>query len=180
MRRHLVLKLLCVLGILCLASETHATMKALTTEKLTRASKVIVVGKVQDLESRWTEDGEKIITRAAVTVTRLIRGKMKSSQVLVEYEGGEVGEIGMKVSDVSPLKKNERVLLFLKPRGENADSRVFSIVGKAQGKYTIHEDGVARRRGFALAGKQIPMDNDIPLEELIRKIEAVADENFQN
>lgn len=180
MRGLLFMKLLCVILICCLASEAPAIMKALTTEKLTKASKMVILGEVEDLKSQWTENGEKIVTRATVVITRVIRGKSISKKLVVEYDGGEVGEIGLKVSDVYPLAKKEKVLLFLRPKEKNNDTRVFNIVGKAQGKYTIHENGVARKRGFAVAGERRSIDNDIPLEELIRKIEAVESENSQN
>ena len=179
MRGLLFLRLLCCIGICCFACEAAGIMEALTTEKLTRASKMVILGEVEDLKSQWSETGEKIITRATVTITRVIRGKSASKQLIVEYDGGEVGGIGLKVSDVSPLRKREQVLLFLRPKDADDGPDVFNIVGRAQGKYTIHENGVARKSGFVVAGERSEIDNNIPLEALIQKIRAVATENLK-
>jgi len=173
MRRVLFTMFLCFSLICCLAAESPAIMKALTTEKLTRTSKIIILGEVEDLKSQWTENGEKIVTRATVAITEVIRGNSTNKRLFVEYDGGEVGEIGLKVSDVSPLMKREKVLLFLEPMKNDRNIKIFNIVGKAQGKYTIDNNGIARKRGFAVVGEKRWIDSDISLEELIRRIRAV-------
>jgi hypothetical protein len=164
---------LVVVLVCCLCFEASAIMKALSTEKLTRTSQIIILGKVGSVKAQWSEDGKKIVTRAFVTITEVIRGKTTGRNVVVEYDGGEIDGIGLKVSDVSPLYSGERVLLFLRPGKKDENVVTFNVVGKAQGKYTVGRDGIARKKGFSLMGEKYLVDNHVPLDELIRKIRAV-------
>jgi hypothetical protein len=148
-------------------------MTGLSTEELTRSSEAIVVGEVEDVESHWNQDGTSIFTTASVVVEEVVRGVVIQQHVTVEYEGGEVGEIGLKVSDVAPLERGEKVLLFLQSGKSKRDGSVYNIVGKAQGKYLIGEDGIARKRGFALNSHKDVVESDTPLKRLIEKIRNV-------
>lgn len=160
-----------ILAILCLMSfELSAVMKGLSTEELTRASDIVIEGEVKDVKSHWSRNGKTIITRAIVINTTVIKGSAGQSQVIVEYDGGEIGDIGLKVSDVAPLKKNERVVLFLQSGESKRDGKVFNIVGKGQGKYTIGNDGIARKGGFSIIQGEELVDNNIPVDKLIDKI----------
>ena len=89
----------------------------------------------------------------------------------MEYGGGEIGNIGMKVSDQSavPLRKGERVLLFLKSGKSKKDGQAYNIVGKGQGKYSIDAKGIARKSGVAIMGSKENIDNNLLLDELIEK-----------
>ncbi len=93
--------------------------------------------------------------------------------ITVEYEGGEVGEMGLRVSDVAPLKTGEEVILFLKSGKSKIEGNVYNIVANAQGKYTIGEDGIARKYGFSVISGQDKIDYSIPADELINKIKEV-------
>jgi len=154
-------------------SQALALMVGLSTEELTRASQTVIMGEVEDVESQWSEDGSTIVTRATVVVSEAIKGKARDSRVTVEYKGGEVGEVGMRVSDTPSLKKGENVILFLKPDKETRTGLIRSIVGRAQGKYSIGNDGVARKTGFTVMERKDAIDNDIPVNELVDKIRAV-------
>jgi hypothetical protein len=148
-------------------------MTGLSTEELTRSSDAVVVGGVEDVESHWTQDGTSIFTTALVGVEEVVRGVVIQQMVTVEYEGGEIGEIGLKVSDVAPLERGERVLLFLKSGKSKRDGSVYNIVGKAQGKYLIGKDEIARKRGFALNSRKEMVESETPLRRLIEKIRNV-------
>jgi hypothetical protein len=152
---------------------SDAIMKGMSTEELTRASENVVVGEVEHAESQWSRDGKTIFTTSSVIVREVIRGEIKEQKLTVEYEGGEVGDIGLRVSDVAPLSKGEKVLLFLKSGKGKRDGTVQTIVGKGQGKYIIDESGIARKRGFSLAEGPERVENDIPLSVLIEKIKSV-------
>lgn len=154
--------------------QSAAIMKGFSTEELTRESDTVVSGDVEDAESFWSQDGKTIITRATVSVSGVIRGKSSAGNIIVEYEGGEIGDVGLRVSDVSPLIKGERVILFLKSVRSRKDSAaVYNMVGKGQGKYTIDEGGIARKGGFSLSGGEENVDSDIPLGVLLDRIKAV-------
>jgi hypothetical protein len=168
-----VLKTLTFLVIWLFASQAGAFMTGLSTEELTQSSEAVIVGNVEDIESRWNEDGTSIVTTASVVVEEVVRGQVVYQRVTVEYAGGEIGEVGLKVSDVSPLERGEKVLLFLKPVKGKKDGRAYSIVGKGQGKYTVGHDGIARKKGFSLNARREVVDNDTPVEKLIQKIRNV-------
>jgi len=150
-----------------------ALMIGLSTEDLTRASQTVIMGEVKDVKSQWNEDGSAIVTRATVVVSEAIKGKVRDSRVTVEYKGGEVGEVGMRVSDSPALRKGENVILFLKPDKETRVGLIRSIVGRAQGMYSIGNDGIARKMGFTVMDRKNAIDNDIPVSELVDKIRAV-------
>jgi len=151
-----------------LASSVQATMIGLSTEKLTRDSRLIVMGKVQEVRSHWDETGQKIESTARVQVERFLKGDPLARVLQVVYDGGEVGEIGMKVSDVSPLERGEEVILFLKQGAR--PGTVYRMVGKGQGKYRL-ENGIARKSGFSIVGDPQEIDNNIPVSDLIEKIQ---------
>jgi hypothetical protein len=155
---------------LSLSSPSFATMKGLSTEELTNDSDIVVQGEVQDSIARWSNDGKSIMTSADIVVDKVIKGKTVQATVRVEYEGGEIGDIGMKVSDQSSLAKGEKVLLFLKSGNSRLAGSAYHIVGKAQGKYVIDQNGIARKSGFSLAAGKEKVDNNIPVDELIQKI----------
>lgn len=178
----------CIIGCLmtcAVPAYSPAVMVGFSTKELKQDSDLIVVGQVEDTESFWSEDGTIIMTRASVVAEDTVMGTTPPERVWVEYEGGTIGEIGLKVSDISPLEKGERVLLFLregksrKPVTEEERSLlrkggpavpVYSIVGQAQGKYRIDQEGRAKRGGFAAEGDARETDNDLPLDDLIGRI----------
>jgi hypothetical protein len=153
--------------IISLAASSYAVMLGLSTEELTRGSEAVVEGDVQDMQSHWSEDGKTIYTSVTVVIREAIKGEASEQTIVVEHEGGEVGDIGLRVSDMAVFRKGQRVILFLKP---GRSGNVYNIVGKAQGKYDIDAQGIARKRGFTLMGGQEAVDNDIPVEALKAKI----------
>lgn len=169
--------------ILFLNSQADTFMIGLSTEELTRSSDSVISGTVRDTESFWSEDGKTILTNATVTVENLIKGSSPQNTIIVEHEGGEVGGVGLKVSDIAPLVKGEKVLLFLKsgPSRKFRDSRtsntgrekVHTLVGEAQGKYVIDSKGLAVKGGFSSAAGAEVIDNNLSLEELIRIIKGI-------
>ena len=50
---------------------------------------------------------------------------------------------------------------------------VYHIVGKAQGKYLIGKDGIARKRRHALSSRKDAVESEMPLQRLIEKIRNV-------
>lgn len=193
-----------IIGFICLftvvfslPSSAPAVMVGLSTEELTKGSEAVIIGQVEGVESFWSGDGSTIFTRATVVLENAVTGEVLKERLIVEYEGGEVGDMGLKISDTAPLKKGERVVLFLKSgkskkysednrqrvsdgNGENIrvektaeDYHVFNIVGLAQGKYTINKDGIAQKSGYSIAKDKGVIDNNIPLHELIDRIRGV-------
>ncbi len=163
-----------ILLTLCLfPTGLFAIMEGLSTERLTKSSNIVIEGDVKNVKAYWSNDRRSIFTRAVITGTYVIKGKENHKQVVVEHEGGEIGSIGFRVSDVSPLNTGERVILFLKTGKSKKEGNAFHIVGKGQGKYRIGNDGIARKSGFAIVSGQEFIDNNIPADTLIEKIRKV-------
>ncbi len=150
-----------------------AVMEGLSTEHLTRASDLVVLGDVESAAASWSADGTTIVTTATVVVAEVIKGQSASRKIEVEYPGGEVGDIGLKISDEPGMVTGEKVLLFLKRGTEPGANGKYHLVGKAQGKYSIGPDGVARKRGFSVVGDARQVDAEVPLDALVEKIWSV-------
>lgn len=175
-RDSLLVTVLLLVGVFFFISPAFAIMKALSTEELTKMSDRVVIGEVEDVEAQWSKDGKTIISSASIAVKKVVKGKVDHARIVVEYEGGELGDIGLRVSDVAPLKKGDHVLLFLKTAQSKKDGIVNTIVGKAQGKYTIDNSGIASKDGFSLADGEKVEDTTIPFDKLIKKIMEVNNE----
>lgn len=157
-------------------SSPSAMMKGLSTEELTNASDIVVLGNVDKVKSQWSKDRKTIFTSAEIIVKDFIKGKKGKTfpvKIKVEYEGGEVGKIGLMVSDQTELKKGENVLLFLKAGKSKLDGLAYNLVGKNQGKYIVTADGIVNKSGFSIAGETEMIDNNIPVDALIEKIRRV-------
>ncbi len=128
-------KTVCVLAVLTLLIFSSVpNVAALVIEKslndLTAEADSIVTGKVVNKESYW-ENG-KIFTDVTISVGENIKGKPEN-KIIVQVQGGVVGDIYAQVSDVPLFENNEEVLLFLKGN---------KVVGWNQGKFTIKNDKV--------------------------------------
>lgn len=164
----LVLTLLISMG-----HPVQAVMSGLTTEELVSEADLVVDGTVEQVVSRWSQDGRVIVSSATVAVIETVRGKTAKRYVTVEYPGGEIGDVGMKVSDMQPFNTGESVLLFLRVLRTSSEGEVHRLVGKAQGKYVIGKDSIARKSGYSLVGGNEIVDDDIDINELKRKVRNV-------
>ena len=159
--------------ICALSSPSLAVMKGLSTDELAKASETVVIGEVEDAEAQWSSDGKTIFTSATISINEVVTGKTLPGKIVVEYEGGELGDIGLKVSDMATLDKGDKVLLFLKTARSKKFGSAYNMIGKAQGKYKIGEDGIARKGGFSIADGGNEIDNDLPVDVLAEKIRRI-------
>jgi hypothetical protein len=180
MRRAPIYRFGLALLLLSVSWPAYAVMVGISTEELTRNSHIVVLGTVESVGSYRSADKRMIFSRAEIRVEETAKGGPVAERIAVEYDGGEVGGVGLRVSDMPAFVPNERVILFLKTgssrnlqAGQAGGGTTFNLVGKAQGRYTIDENDVARKGGFALASGQDVVDNNIPYTELINKVKAV-------
>lgn len=172
-----------LLASLIYTAQASALMLPMSTGELTLRSDNVVRGRVLLVWSEWDENVEFLFTRAVVMVDQNITGLALNRFLTVEYPGGTFGRIKMVVSDSPQLHFGEDVLLFLnqvQSMSSRTKNQVHRIFGAAQGKYAIDVNGIARKGGFAvihqrdnLAARAAnnPIDNDIPIDDLIDKIE---------
>ncbi len=157
--------------LLAAGSPGGAVMRSLSTEELARSADAVVEGDVADVASFWTADGKAIVSRATVVVTDVVRGFPVQKTLTVEFEGGEVGDVGMGVSDMATVSRGQRILVFLQKKRASRDAGHYEIIGRAQGVYKVGGDRVARKSGFSLApGSGADIDNDLDVDLLKQKI----------
>lgn len=134
---------------------TGGLMEKLDLEALTSMGQVILVGKVEALQSRWNDDRSLILTDVRLSVEQVVKGSADQKEITVVVPGGQVGDVGQTVSAVPRFAEGERVLLFL----ERDEKGAFQVVGGLQGKKAIEGD--------------IVMDLDMSLEDAVARIKAL-------
>jgi len=147
-----------------------ALMEALSISTLVKASTSIIRGEVIDTQAMWSESGDQIVTRATIRVQSDFKRQVSEELVTVEYLGGEVGEIGMMVSDSPQMFTGEEVIIFLEPSEASTDQQRFHVVGSAQGKFSLEEDGMVRTMGFTLVEQDGLMYRELSETDLIQRI----------
>jgi hypothetical protein len=117
--------------LLCLPASATSMLKVDLPE-LAQSADVIVHGSVRRVASRWSGDGRRIVTDVEIQVTEVLKGQAGGT-LLVTQPGGQVGDIGQKVSGLASFAPEEEVVVFLERRGAQA----FRVSGMAQGKYKV-------------------------------------------
>lgn len=124
-----------------------------------RGSQRVVVATVASLEARWeTNDfGDRlIVSKAVLTVDETMKGA-SAELVEMDIEGGTVGEITLKVSDLPALSRGQRAVFFL-ARGRN-------------GRMVPHMRGQSI---LALDAQQRVAGTDVSLGEVRSEVAAAA------
>ena len=165
-----------MLLMLCFSSVSFALMIGLSTKKLALNSDIVIKGEVVEIVSQWTEGRAAIFSTATVRVEEVVAGSYSQENIEVVYNGGVADGIGMKVSDTPSFKKGETVILFLSPSLKLKKAHAYRVYGRAQGKYLIGKDNIARKRGFSIVDNQESIDNELPANELIEKIKGYKNE----
>ncbi len=127
-------------GFLVASSVAWATtLIALDVPGLTQVSDVVLRGRVTKVEPQWSQDKTRIFTVAQVEVLQPLKGDV-GAVAQVTQPGGEIGDVGQRVSGVAKFTVGEEVVLFLERRGP-----FFTVTGMAQGKFTVERssDGKA-------------------------------------
>lgn len=141
MRRHLSWAALVAAGLAVWSSGAGATsLLALDLAGLTDGSDAVVRGHVVRVQSRWTRDRLRIVTDVEIAVDGALKGEPPRTVVVLQ-PGGQVGDIGQRVSGLARFQPGEEVLVFLERQGPAR----YALVGMAQGKLRIERsaDGKA-------------------------------------
>ncbi|MFY0530289.1 hypothetical protein ACN28I_46365 [Archangium gephyra] len=135
MKLHTAHRALLPFVLLLSLSASATTMLRADLPELAQTSDAIVHGTVRRVESRWSGDGRRIVTDVEIQVTEALKGTsgQAGSTVLVTQPGGQVGDIGQRVSGLAAFTPGEEVVVFLERRGKTA----FRVSGMAQGKYQV-------------------------------------------
>jgi len=85
-----------------------------------RGADRVVVGTVVSVQAAFEKNefgDELIVSHAVVEVDQNLKGNAPTAFVDVDVEGGTVGVITLKVSDLPSVDRGERAVFFLKRRG---------------------------------------------------------------
>lgn len=149
------------------SSATSAVL--LSRSQLVERSSHVLRAKVQDAESRWTDDGTMIVTRTTLRVAGYAKGK-GPSQLVLEQIGGTVGDKTMVLSGDARLAKGDDVVLFVK-RGDSDGTVVLTAM--AQAAYKVKQ-GKAERDMSGLSLYTRDGDRLVPVEGKSEAPEAVS------
>ena len=106
-----------------------------TPQQLGVDSELVVMGKVQSVESYWNESKTKILTEARIEVRDTYKGAARGV-VSVMQLGGVVGNVRMTVHGAVQWHSGEEVVLFLEPFQNDS----FQVSGFSQGKFKVERD----------------------------------------
>ena len=102
------------------ASQVFAAGQPVDIPGRAKGADTVIVGTVLDVDSSWRSNkyGDRlIVSRATVLIEETIKGRHTVTSVDVDVEGGTIGELSLKVSDMPTLTAGERAAFFL-ARGE--------------------------------------------------------------
>ncbi len=143
-------------------NQADALVVKKSIEELTYEANSILIGEVKSMESRWNKDRTLIYTYVTISVREYIKGILnlgEPEEITVQVPGGEVGDIGLKVSDTPEFREGEEVFLFLRVE----ELPIFRVAGLFQGKYTIEGE----------KAKNKVLEQEISLDILIDQIEEI-------
>jgi hypothetical protein len=172
------------LGFACLGLPAAALMIKAPLADLVAGAEMILVGRVTQVRSSWSLDNSLIVTLASIEVEESIKGRASSRRIAVQTRGGQVGDLGLAVSDEPSFTPGETVLVFLKrlparfcPANSvlvlTSAEPVYEILEKAQGKYSVGADGLAQKTGYRLLAADDSNDVSLPVEVLKARIRAL-------
>ncbi|MFH0777672.1 MAG: matrixin family metalloprotease [Candidatus Eisenbacteria bacterium] len=131
MRTHYIVLLVAAFALALVAAPVDALVVKKDLPHLSQDAHSVVLGRVVSMESRW--DDEIINTYVTVRVREHVKGAPVANEVIVRVAGGEVGDMGLYVSDAPWFEPGEEVMVFLARELKGA----YSVEGEYQGKFSV-------------------------------------------
>jgi hypothetical protein len=121
-----------------------AAMVEMPLEQTVARSDLIVQGTIVEQHSHWTEDRRTIVTDVTLRVGDALLGSAKVGETITfRIEGGEVGEIGIRVEHQPLFRKDLEVLLLLR----RAPDGILAVQSAEQGRFLIFSEQAYDWRG---------------------------------
>jgi hypothetical protein len=142
-RSGLVSLVMLPLGLSILAAVAVAQEQAVPLETRARGAERVVVGRVASVNAAWqvNDFGDRLIVSAVhVTVDETLKGQTQQT-VDVEVEGGTIGDLTLRVSDLTTFRPGERAVFYL------TRSRRGTLVPYMRGQGLLKLDGANRVAG---------------------------------
>ncbi|MDO8793021.1 MAG: hypothetical protein Q7J25_00190 [Vicinamibacterales bacterium] len=135
-RRRACLLLVSLLALGAIERVTATSYEAVSFNDLLAKADMIFVGDVLDVRpfAVGTRDGTVIMTRVTFVVRDRLWGTSSPLEIL-EFMGGELGDIGQKVAEMPTFKLGDRRVVFAK-----RERSINPIVGFTQGLMRITRD----------------------------------------
>lgn len=146
MKRHVV-SVAALLLIAVALPASAATFASMSFNDLVDSADAVVVARVTQMSSSWTESGRLIVTENKLKVEEVWAGDVPG-RLSVRTPGGEVGGFLVEAHGFPNLQPGEHVILFL---SREPNSGTWQIEGHQLGHYRI----VTRLDGVTLAVPQV-------------------------
>ena len=142
-RRRLVRLAMVPLALSVLTAGAVAQERAVPLETRARGAERVIVGRVASVDAAWqvNDFGDRLIVSAVrVTVDETLKGQAQQT-VDVEVEGGTIGDLTLRVSDLTTFRPGERAVFYL------TRSRRGTLVPYLRGQGLLKLDGANRVAG---------------------------------
>jgi hypothetical protein len=108
----------------------------MTIEDMAVEASCVARARVVNTQATWDDAHRRIYTYTEVQILERLhtKGEVLDS-VVIRTLGGEVGNIGMKVSGTPQFALGEEVVVFL--RSDPVDATQFQVIGMSQGKFHV-------------------------------------------
>lgn len=133
---------------------TATTMRLLDLENLSGQAELIVTGTAVSREVVASRDGRYPFTFVTFKVDEVLKGQARDRQLVLRFDGGDLGAERLVVHGIPELVSGERYLLFLQGNGRLA----CPIVGWWQGHFRFAPEPRSQRtvlvdhRGQSVSG----------------------------
>ena len=114
--------------------------------EITRASDMIVTGRVTGTRTEWVQDGRVLVTLASVDVADTLKGGAVESLTVAIPGGVDANRrfpVAMTYPDAARVSVNEDVVLFLS--NDDLVPGAYAVTGSQLGKLSIVEDEAGER-----------------------------------
>lgn len=105
--------------------------------EMAAASELVFEGRVQSVDSRWSDDGNSIRTFVTFQVNEVIKGSTTSQTVTLSFLGGNVGHLRLSVTDLNLPVPGEKGVYFVESTGRD---QVNPLYGWSQGHFLLVKD----------------------------------------
>lgn len=163
--------LLAIVSVFLLTTLSHATtVERLNLDGLVKKAHKIVVGKVRNSRTYWSDNGKLILTNYMIDVEETIKGDAARTVELTTI-GGTIGDLTLHVAGMPTFSKDESAVVFVESSGAYS-----TVVGLDQGKFTIANGEVSNNASdleFPDGGFSKP--TKMPLTTFKRQIKLLLD-----
>ena len=151
-----------LIGFFCLVASlaSATTIRPVSVEHLTAESTHVVEGQAVSSYAAWDAEHKGIYTYTTFQVTKVLKGQLAQSTVIVKQYGGRVGDMVAYRPGVRSLPSGQETVLFLFP-SPNGDGTM-AVTGLMQGNFTVTHSAA----GSKMVSNGVPAPSpDVPTYE---------------